>query len=173
MSVSETAWPQVDGYILSVYVSLFPGFLGEFNFLVTQQTSQSYSGRPVVTAGQQQQRQGRNAAGGGGGMLADLQRKWRRGLSHFRGWGAEFGRRSVAVALWRDEEEGEQAQEEGWARYLGLVPAKPGLWHAAFLKINTTVFPFSSPACEPLQLLDFTTQPHTHTYTHRLAFLVP
>lgn len=100
------------------------------------------------------------------GGFADLQRKWRRGLSHFTGWGAEFGRRSVAVALWRDEEEREQAQEEGWARYLGLVPAKPGLWHAAFLKINTTVFPFSSPACEPLQLLDFTTQPHTHTHTH-------
>jgi len=110
---------------------------------------------------------------GGRRVLADLQRKWRRGLSHFRGWGAEFGRSSVAVALWRDEEEREQAQEEGWARYLGLVPAKPGLWHAAFLKINTTVFPFSSPACEPLQLLDFTTQPLTHTHIYTLAFLVP
>lgn len=72
MSVSEPAWLQVDGYILSVYISLFPGFLGEFNFLVTQQTSQSYSGRPVVTAGQQQQRQGRNAAGGR--VVADLVR---------------------------------------------------------------------------------------------------
>lgn len=72
MSVSETARPQVDRYILSVYVSLFPGFLGEFNFLVTQQTSQSYSGWPVVTAGQQQQRQGRNAAGGR--VVADLVR---------------------------------------------------------------------------------------------------
>lgn len=90
--MSETAWPQVDRYILSVYVSLFPGFLGEFNFLVTQQTSQSYSGWPVVTAGQQQQRQGRNAAGGR--LAADLVRgSETRSLPFHRGWGQQFGRR--------------------------------------------------------------------------------
>lgn len=48
---------------------------------------------------------------------------------------------------------------------MSLVPAEPGLWHAAFLKINTTVFPFSSPACEPLQLL-YNTTSHTNTHTH-------
>lgn len=87
MSVSETARPQVDRYILSVYVSLFPGFLGEFNFLVTQQTSQSYSGRPVVTAGQQQKRQGRNAAGGGW-LLILSEEVETRALPFHRGWGA-------------------------------------------------------------------------------------
>lgn len=126
---------------------LVPGVLGRVQFSsnsadVTELFwPASCDSRPAtVTPGQE-------CCWGEGGCWS-CQRKWRRGLSHFTGGGGQqFGRRSVALALWRDEEEREQAQEEGWARYLGLVPAEPWLWHAAFLKINTTVFPFSSPAC--------------------------
>lgn len=48
-----------------VSISLFLRFSGEFNFLVTQQTSHVYSGQSFVTAGQQQQRQSRNVSEGG------------------------------------------------------------------------------------------------------------
>lgn len=58
--------------------------------------------------------------------------KSRRGSS-----GVKFGWREVGVVM-------------GWVvglKAFGLVPVEPALWHAAFQEINTTVFPFTPPAC--------------------------